>query len=132
MAAKKVPLEKLSEAITGILDEYCEDVQGNLTTITRKFGQKGATALRQQSKLTFKTHSGDYAKGWKYEYRKTKRFQGTTIFNEHYSRPHLLENDHVIRNGTKRVVGNYQGRPHIAPIANELTEQYAEEVISKL
>ena len=131
MAGKKTPIDKLTSAVNGILAEYADDVQSNLDIITKKMGQKGAAALRQTSKSTF-GGTGEYAKGWKYATHSTRRYTKTTIFNDHYSMPHLLENDHVVKNGTKRVVGQYKGRKHIEPIANELVSTYEEEVASKI
>lgn len=132
--SKKTTVDKLGDTISGILKEYDGSIQTNLEIITKKMGQKGAAALRQQSKKTFKQHSGKYAKGWKYEFRKTKRMKTgkTIIFNDHYSLPHLLENEHVIRDGTERIVGHYDGRKHIEPIANKLVTEFEQEVISKL
>jgi len=133
MAAKKKTLsDKLAATVSNIMSEYGSSVQANLDTITKKYGQKGAAALRQQSKLTFEQHTGEYAKGWTYGYWKTKRGSKTRIFNHHYSLPHLLENDHVIRDGTLRVVGQSKGRKHIEPIANDLISSFESEVISKL
>lgn len=133
MAAKKKTLvDKLADTVSNVMSEYGNSVQANLDTITKKYGQKGAAALRQQSQVTFKQRTGTYAHGWKYAYRKTKRRASTTIYNEHFSRPHLLENDHVIRDGTHRVVGQYKGRKHIEPIANDLLSSFESEVISKL
>lgn len=132
MANKRTPVDKLHDAIADIVEEYADDIQNNLDVITQKLGPKGALALRQQSRATFEQHTGDYAKGWKYQYRKTRRTSGTTIYNDHYSLPHLLEHSHVIRNGTKRVYGTVPGKAHIAPIADELVSSYEKEVIEKL
>ena len=133
MASKKTPIEKLADAVNGIMLEYTDNVQANLDIITKKMGQKGATALRQASRATF-GGTGKYAKGWRYATRETRRYTKTTIFNDHFSMPHLLENDHVVRNGTQRnaVLSIYEGRKHIEPIANELESTYVGEVISKL
>ena len=128
--ARKTPVDKLAEAITKELEKYGDDVQENLNTITRKMGQKGATAQKQQSRSAF--GKGEYAEGWTHDFRKTKRRAETTIYNERYGLPHLLENGHVVHNGTKRVVGAYPGKEHIKPIADELTSTFEEEVISKL
>lgn len=130
--AKKTAMDKLESAISGILDEYANDVQGNIDAITKAMGQKGATALRNKSRETFPGASGKYARGWKYEFRQTRRYSKTTIFNEQYGLPHLLENGHVIRNGTKRTFGRVPGHEHIKPVADELTEAFEKEVLDKL
>jgi hypothetical protein len=129
--AKKTAIDKMAEAVSGILSEYAEDIQASLDTITKRIGAEGAKTLRRKSREAFPSGSGEYAKGWKYEFRKTRREAKTTIFNEHYSMPHLLEHPHAIRNG----VGSYgeaQAHPHIRPVEEELIETYEREVVAKL
>lgn len=129
--AKKTAIEKMSEAVSGILSEYAENIQASLETVTKKMGAEGAKALRRKSREVFPGGSGAYAKGWKYEFRKTRREAKTTIYNEHYSLPHLLEHPHAIRNG----VGSYgeaPAHPHIKPVEEELVQTYEREVVAKL
>lgn len=116
----------------GILNEYGDDIKANLDTITKKSGAEGAKALRRKSREVFQSKDGEYAKGWKYEFRKTRRYAKTTVFNEHYSLPHLLEHGHVSRNGTGRTFGQVPGREHIQPVADDLVETFEREVVSKL
>ena len=131
--ASKTPIDQLSSAITGILDEYGDDLQRNLNDITKKMGQKGAQALRKESGMKLVQHSGKYAKGWKYAFRKTRRTAQTTIYNEHYSLPHLLEYSHDVKNKKGGpVLGQTKPHPHIAPIAEELVKAYQKEVLDKL
>lgn len=134
--AKKTTIDKMDKAIRDILNEYTDSVQENLDIITKQMGQKGAEALRQESKTKLKQHTGEYAKGWKHEFRQVKRYSKTTIFNDHYSLPHLLEFGHVTRNGTSRVSMNMMKptppHEHIKPIADDLTRTYERELKSKL
>lgn len=130
--AKKTPVEKLGDAISGILEEHAEDIQASLDHITKKMGAEGAKALRRQSRQAFPGGTGEYAKGWKYEFRKTRRYAKTTIYNEHYSLPHLLEFGHVTRNGTSRVLPRTPAHEHIAPVEAELVEAFEREVVAKL
>lgn len=130
--ARKTPVDKLGEAIQDIMDDYQDDIETNLEVITEKMGQKGAQALRQQSRQDLKQHGGEYAKGWKFDYYKTNRYARTTIHNEHYALPHLLEYGHATRNGTGREYPATPAHPHIAPVAEPLTETYEREVLEKL
>lgn len=129
---KKTTIERMDTALQKILDEYEDSIETNLTIITKLMGQKGATALRAASRETFTQHTGKYAKGWTYTDTSDRFQKAATIHNTQYSMPHLLENDHVVRNGTKRVVSTYRGREHIAPIAQDLADTYFREVESKL
>ena len=70
--ARKTALDRLNEALGGILEEYAGDVRQNLTEVAAAMGQKGAQALRAKSRETFpvkKGHkiTGEYAKGWKHK-----------------------------------------------------------------
>lgn len=130
--ARKTPIDKLGEAVQDILEEYQEDVEVNLETITAEMGKKGVQALRQQTRKTLRQHSGKYAKGWKAVYRKTNLLRTATIYNDHYSMPHLLEHGHATRNGDGRVYPDTPAHEHIAPVAESLTEAYEREVLSKL
>lgn len=133
--AKRVTIDNLASELEKILDEYADDVQGNVDTITKKIGQKGAKALRNQSKITFNGET--YAKGWTAKTEKTRLYTIVTIYNKKQAGlAHLLEFGHVSSNGTGR---NYQtdkapvkGRPHIEPVEKELILQYEREVKAAL
>ena len=81
--ARKLALDKLNEAIAGILNEYAGEIAGNVGEIAAQMGQKGAQALRQKSRET--VDGSEYAKGWKYATRRTYRYTRTTIYNDHYT-----------------------------------------------
>lgn len=130
--AAKTPIDKLVSAISDILEEYGDEITDNIGEIAEAMGKKGVQALRQESKSKLKVHTGDYARGWKMQTEKGRLSTTVTIYNDHYSLPHLLENGHVIRNGTGRVYGEVQGREHIAPVDEELVETFEREVVSKL
>ena len=131
-ASEKTPIEQMDRAITKLLEKYQDTIDVDLDIITKRMGQKGALALRQASAETFTQHTGKYAAGWTYTQQRSRHGAGATIYNKVYTLPHLLENSHVIRNGTQRVVSNYRGRDHIKPIADELTSRFEKEVQAKL
>ncbi len=121
----------MEKAAKRILKGYGEDVQRNLDTITKRMGRAGARALRKKSQETLKG-TGEYARGWTYAHRKTRRYSKTTIYNEHYSLPHLLEHGHVTRNGTGRTFADTPGHEHIRPVEEDVVKTYQKEVLDKL
>lgn len=128
----KTPVDKLADAISGILSQYENDVRDNLAEITTQIGKKGVQALRRVSKDALKTGSGKYARGWKTQVEKGRLGTTVVIFNEHPGLPHLLEYGHVSRNGTGRTYGEVPGHEHIQPVAEELVRDFEREVVAKL
>lgn len=134
---KKVTADNLASELQKILDEYAGDVQENLDVITKRMGEKGAQALRNESKATFPKGSGKYAKGWAASTEKTRLYTVVTIYNRKQAGlAHLLEFGHVSANGTGR---NYQtdkapvkGREHVATVEKKLVLEYEREVKANL
>lgn len=124
--ARATPLDKLSKKIDAILQEYAGEVSDNLADVTKKVGQAGVTALRQQSRAAF-GGSGEYAKSWKKLDYTTRLSAQAILYNDHPGLPHLLENGHAKRGG-----GRTEGRPHIAPVEEMLNEQYFRKVEESL
>ena len=130
--ARKTAIDKLAEDIGKILDEYQDDVKGNLTEIVTESAKKGAQALRRASRQVTTTHTGDYAKGWTSQVYKERLGTSAVIFNNHPGLPHLLEHGHVTRNGTGRTYPPTPAREHIAPVADEIEQTVVKEVLNKL
>ena len=131
--ARKTPIDQLSKAITDILNEYAGEVGENLGKITEEMGKKGKQALRRESKVKLKTHTGDYARGWQVKIDKGRLKTTATIYNDHYSLPHLLEYSHDVKNRKGGpVIGQTAPHPHIAHVEKELVEAFEREVLSKL
>lgn len=132
--AKKVTLDTLGDEINKILDEYAGEIDKNIDTVTKLIGQKGAAALRNQSKSTF-PDGKKYASGWTSTVEKTRVYTAVTIHNKKQAGlAHLLEFGHVSANGTGRGYitekAPVAGREHIAPVEQELVVQYEREVKS--
>lgn len=119
----KTPIEKLDSEIKKILEEYADDVTKNTGEIVKKVGQKGAKAVKASAAAAV-GGSGKYAAGWTYEVEKTRLSTTVTIYNK--SLPglaHLLENGHAKTGG-----GRVAGRPHIAPVEQEITKEFEENI----
>lgn len=135
--ARKLALDKLNEAIAGILNEYAGEIAGNVSEIAAQMGQKGAQALRQKSREVFpvdkrRSITGEYAQGWTYKTEQTRTGTTATIYNTLPGLPHLLEFGHVTLNGTGRTFPRSPAHEHIAPVAEEVTETFEKEVLSRL
>lgn len=126
--AKKVTIDNLQAEIDKILEEYADDLQGNINKVTKKIGQKGVQALKNQSKSTF--NGKTYASGWAATTEEHRLYTTVIIHNKKQAGlAHLLENGHVKANGTGRY-DFWDGRKHIAPVEQELVATYEREVKS--
>jgi len=127
MASKKITADRLGDEIQKILQQYGEEIEGDLDLITKKVAQKGATALRNESKANFKG-TGEYASGWSATTVKYPHYTSAVIHNKKVpGLPHLLEHGHALRSG-----GRVKGRIHIEPVETNLIVEYEREVLRKL
>lgn len=121
--AKKTPLDKFSEAIHDILDEYGDSIQENLAEATKEVTKKGAQAVKKAAKTTF-GGTGKYAAGWTTRFETGRYSSQGIIYNKDVpGLPHLLENGHANRGG-----GRTPGRPHIKPVEEKVIEEFETEV----
>lgn len=131
MANRRIKVDQLGQAIGDILQEYGDDIDFYAREITKKIGQKGAQALRNESKDTFPKGTGKYAKGWTATEVQYPHYTSVVLHNKLPGLPHLLEHGHVLKRGG-REAGFVQGREHIAPVESKLIEEYETQFIAGL
>ncbi len=121
--AKKIPVDLLAETVSKILSEYGDEVKDNIDEATKRIAKAGVKAVRANSRATF-NGTGKYASGWTSKIETGRLDTKGIIYNGKVpGLPHLLENDHALRNG-----GRYSGRPHIEPVEKEMIEQFIRAV----
>lgn len=129
---------QLESTVKEILSEYGEEVYEVLDDCVNEVAEESASKLRQVNHFAPGGHpTGAYAKSWTNEKQLSGYFfTKQVVFNaEHYRLTHLLENGHVIRNGTGRTFGRTGEYPHIAPVddwANAELPAKVEREIKKL
>lgn len=123
---KRTPIDKLTQTVSKVLEEYGEEVQDKLDEIVPKLTKKGAQTLRQQSKATF-GGTGKYASGWTTQIETGRVSTQGTIYNKTPGLPHLLEYGHALRQG-----GRTKGRPHIKPVEEALVKEFESKVKKEL
>lgn len=125
--AKKTPADKLSEAIKSALQEYTEDVSAGLGKAVSDVTKKGAQAVKSAAKQSF-GGSGKYGAGWTSKVETTRLSTSGVIYNKTLpGLPHLLEHGHAKRGG-----GRTPGREHIAPVEEQIAQEFEEEVKKNL
>jgi len=122
------PIDKLNVAINKILNDYCQEIDTNMSIVVTKVCAKGAKALREQS-AQFK--GDEYRKDWTYTVSRNRLYTEGTIYNKMPGLPHLLEYGHAVVVGG-RVCGKAKAHPHILPVADQLVNEFEREIKSRL
>lgn len=119
--------EALAEATRTMTKEVVEEMENGLVSVA----SETVAELKQLSPVyqgsSKKLKKGDYRKKWRCIVEKERGVTKVTIYNQKGGLTHLLEHGHVVKNGTKRVVGNAPPIPHIS-----IAEEHAEKKIDKL
>ena len=113
--------------ISEILNDYSEEIQESITKIAQEVANEGQSKLKLTSPKNKKntTHKGRYAKGWRVKTIKGKGFVNCTIYNAtDYQLTHLLEKEHMTRNGGKYI----PKRKHIEPVNDECCNNFEKGV----
>lgn len=121
MASRKTTADKLSAEIAKVLDEYGDDVRSEIDEVTVKIGKAGVKALKNASSIFRGT--GKYAKSWTSKAENSRYETAVTLYSKVPGLPHLLEHGHAKRSG-----GRVPGRVHIAPVEEQLVDEYTKAV----
>lgn len=123
MAASKIPPDKLASEINSILAEYGADIDNEMDNAVKRVAKAGVSALRRVAKQLF-GGSGRYAKGWTSTVETGGHSAQGVIYNKDVpGLPHLLEHGHLNRDGSRT-----PGKPHIAPVEDEIAQFFTEAV----
>lgn len=119
--AGTVSIEDLVEAVDNELYEYVEELEAEAQQLAKKKAKQAAEALRKSSPKD----RGDYAEGWTTgKGSDEKHVFGQVVHNKKYwPLTHLLEDGHQLRQG-----GRSPAIPHIGPVDEKYTAEYAEEM----
>lgn len=116
-------MDSLTAQINNVLAQYTSDVNVTVDEVMKNGAQQAKKALQQLSPAD----TGKYAKSWAVKKEKGRYI----VYNKKPGLTHLLENGHdIIRDGKK--VGRVQGRPHIKPVEEMVTEDIIKELESRL
>lgn len=134
MARRVIRVEDLGDEIKKIIQQYGEDLTRDIDEAGKKVSDKGKQALRNESAALFSSRGmrQKYAKGWRVVAEPDRLYISYEIYNA--SQPtltHLLENGHEMR-GWAEGKPRFPGRPHIDPVAEELSEDFEEEVLNAI
>lgn len=116
----KVKANKLAAAVELELDEYSQDIQDGVRVIVSRV----ASSVVRRLKQTSPKERGDYAKSWTKTESKYPKAPVAIVYNKDFGwLTHLLENGHAKADG-----GRVEGKPHIAPAAEEAEQTLVADV----
>ena len=113
--------ESVTAQMTELLNEVNESIEQSAERNIQLVAKESVSKLKNSSPRK----TGSYAKGWG-----VKRLgdKDVVVHNRtDYQLTHLLENGHVIRN-KKGTYGRTRGIKHIAPVEEELVEEFQKEL----
>lgn len=117
-----------SAAMNELLAEYGDEVASVTVKVVEEVGKDARKKLRSKETGSFKDRTGDYRRGWRAEFKKTRTGATATVYNEtDYRLTHLLEYGHIMRNGKRS-----KAYPHIAEVNDEAIRQFEQELVQKL
>lgn len=127
--SRTVTVDKMAEAIVAELEDYRQEVTDGLKEDVRSVSKETVQTLKSTSpkEQGISKRKGRYAKGWNaVEVYESDMDIRITVHNKtDYQLAHLLEFGHEVVVAGK-VVGHYDGIPHIRP-----AEEAAEEKLMK-
>ena len=128
--ARKISVDDLAEMISKTLAEYSEETAELVADECKQIAKEAVKKLSKESPQ----QTGKYAKGWKVSvaYRSLTSFRYVIHNQKRYQLTHLLEDSHVIKNGTKRVYGKTEGIPHIKPVREWVERELLYRVQAKV
>ena len=122
-----VNLSELNDALKRALNAYVnDDVIADVKDLAKKEGKKANKELRKKNAGTFKDRTGRYRKGWRFKVvSENSHSIEVAVYNKtDYQLTHLLENGHVIKNGTQRIFGKSKAFPHIAEVNKAIQDEF--------
>ena len=124
--SKRIKPIDLTAAVEELLKEYGDDVFDAVGNSVEEVTNEATEKLRSVNHFAPGGNpSGAYAKSWVNDVVRTTRTSTVKVVHneEHYRLTHLLENGHVIRNGTGRTFGRTGKYPHIADVNDWASEE---------
>lgn len=129
----RVTTKNLASEILTELETYTESVGEAADRAVVEVAKEANKKLRATRSVQGSNVWHEYPYGWK---TKTKKKRGKTeavVWNaQHYRLTHLLENGHVIKNGTGRTYGRTRSFEHIGPVNKEAQEKLEQAIMEAI
>lgn len=118
-----INIDSFANEVVKQLKMYSSEVKRKVDEGKKDVAKEAVKELRTAG--DFEDLTGDYRKGWAVK----KDGTAQVVHNKtDYQLTHLLENGHVIKNGTQRSYGDTRKFEHIAPVEEKVIEAFIERV----
>lgn len=125
----KVTPDQLGAAIIAELKVYTDEVEEAVSKAVIAVGKESANELRNVNQVKGSNVWTKYPNGWRSKTERRRGRQEATVHNaDHYQLTHLLENGHVIKNGTGRTYGRTREFPHIITVEQKAVEELEKRI----
>ena len=125
----RVTTKTLASEILKEMETYTESVSEAADKAVIKVAKEAQKKLKATRSVQGSNVWHKYPYGWATKSKKKKGRTEAVVHNrDHYRLTHLLENGHVIKNGTGRTYGRTRSFEHIGPV-NEEAQKRLEEAI---
>lgn len=129
--ADTISPDELVGALTSAFSKYSSEIRDKIDSRVEEIGNEAVEEVKSLSPVyagkNKKLKKGKYRKGWRCEIEKSRGTIKVTVHNEQYQLTHLLENQHLNRDGTTFSTPH----PHIS-IANDHAEKKVDKLIEEL
>ena len=129
--SETVSVDNMAKVLAEAMEEYCQDVTDGVKADIKTVSKEAVSELKATSPVDKRKtgRRGRYAKGWKDTVVFEREYDiRVEVHNKtDYQLAHLLEFGHEVVVGGK-VVGHYDGKPHIRPVEENLEEKLMEKV----
>lgn len=122
----------LMTQLNDVLQDYSKEVMDTYNTCGKEIADDTVSKLKR---VKFGRYDrGKYSKSWAVKQEKSNWGSNSYIIynKKHYRLTHLLEFGHVVKNGTKRVVGKAGAIEHIKPKEEWVQQQLPKLLVQKL
>lgn len=118
----KIKTSEINVTIQNELNGYSERVQEKLRNSIDDTSKK----IRSEIKTSAPQRMGAYANSWRVKNTQNtfSHYENTVYSPKHYTRVHLLENGHALRQG-----GRAKAQPHVLPAQEKYSKEFEKEII---
>jgi len=117
----RIDIDELAKAMEKIAQDYLQATYTNVEVTCQEVANEVVSDLMEISPAD----TGQYARNWRNQLETGNRWAKSTIYNNQYQLPHLLEFGHAkVRGGRKVYNDNTKAQPHVAPEQEKADELF--------